>query len=171
MLTTFDDDEAVYGALLAGATGYLLKQAAPRDLIAAVRAIAAGDAWIDPAVAGRVIKALADVPRVADRVPELRGRLTAREREVLVLMAEGLSNAEIADAAGGRRGHGEDPRLPGPDEDRDAGPRPGHRAGVPLRSGRPRPRLALTRCLSQGRGRRSVVRQIRSGAPFQQPWK
>lgn len=96
VLTTFDDDEAVYGALLAGATGLLLKQAAPRDLGAAVRAVAAGDAWIDPPVAGRVIRALASVPRVTDRVPALVARLTAREREVVVLMAEGLSNAEIA---------------------------------------------------------------------------
>ena len=96
VLSTYHDDEAVYGALLAGATGYLLKHAAPRDLVAAVRVIAAGNAWIDPAVAGRVIKALAEVPRVADRVPALVARLTPREREVLVLMAEGLSNAEVA---------------------------------------------------------------------------
>jgi DNA-binding NarL/FixJ family response regulator len=96
MLTTFDDDQAVYGALLAGASGYLLKHAAPQDLVTAVRCVAAGDAWIDPAVAGKVIRALATVPRVADVVPELVGRLTPREREVLVLMAQGLSNAEIA---------------------------------------------------------------------------
>jgi DNA-binding NarL/FixJ family response regulator len=96
ILTTFDDDEAVYGALLAGASGYLLKGAAPHDLIAAVRRVASGEAWLDPAVAGRVIKALANVPRVGQSVSELIARLTPRERDVLVLMAEGLANHEIA---------------------------------------------------------------------------
>lgn len=97
VLTTFDDDEAVYGALRGGASGFVLKHAAPADLIAAVRRVAAGDVWIDPAVAGKVVAALGgpdDSPRYAS---ELLDRLTPREREVLALMAHGLSNAQISE--------------------------------------------------------------------------
>jgi len=95
MLTTFDDDEAVYGALIAGASGFLLKQAAPRDLVTAVRRVAAGDYWLDLAITGTVIAGLRKLPRPAQDSPQLLQRLTPREREVLVLMAHGLSNSEI----------------------------------------------------------------------------
>jgi DNA-binding NarL/FixJ family response regulator len=97
ILTTFNDDAAVYGALRAGASGFLLKHAAPQDLSAAVRSVAAGNSWLDPAVAGKVIKALAEVPSAGTDLGELIGRLTPREREVLSLMALGLSNAEISE--------------------------------------------------------------------------
>lgn len=97
VLTTFDDDEVVYGALRAGASGFLLKHAAPTDLIAAVRKVAAGEAWIDPAVARKVITAVAGLSDFSQGASELIERLTPREREVLVLMAHGLSNAEIRD--------------------------------------------------------------------------
>lgn len=96
VLTTFNDDEAVYGALSAGASGYLLKHAAPHDLGIAVRRVAAGEAWIDPAVAGQVIKALSDLPKNGQPRSVLIERLTNREREVLALMAEGLSVTEIS---------------------------------------------------------------------------
>jgi DNA-binding NarL/FixJ family response regulator len=96
VLTTFDDDDDVYGALLAGASGYLLKRAAPTDLATAVRRVAGGEAWLDPAVAGRVIASLARIPHVGENPTEDVARLTPREREVLVLMAHGLSNQEIA---------------------------------------------------------------------------
>jgi DNA-binding NarL/FixJ family response regulator len=97
VLTTFHVDEAVYAALRAGATGFVLKDAAPNELVAAVRAVAAGEAWLDPAVARQLIDEFASHPP-----SELPGAgevqaLTRREREVLVLMAHGLSNAEIAD--------------------------------------------------------------------------
>ena len=97
VLTTFDDDAAVYGALRGGASGFLLKHAAPGDLVTAVRRVAGGDAWLDPAVTARVIAAVAGSGPAAPRSPELIDRLTPREREVLVLMANGLSNAEIRD--------------------------------------------------------------------------
>jgi DNA-binding NarL/FixJ family response regulator len=95
VLTTFDDDAAVYDSLKAGASGFLLKHAAPKDLVGAIRKVAMGEAWIDPAVAGKVIAALAALPRTGQGSGQLLERLTAREREVLALMAHGLSNTEI----------------------------------------------------------------------------
>lgn len=97
ILTTFSDDESVYGSLRAGASGFLLKHAAPHDLIAAIHKVAAGEAWIDPAVAGRIIATLAQSPAPGDLPSRLVEQLTPRECEVLKLMAHGLSNTEIKD--------------------------------------------------------------------------
>lgn len=96
VLTTFGDDDAVHGALRAGASGFLLKHAAPRDLLAAIREVAAGRAWIDPAVGRHVIDAL--VVSSASVPDEDFGRqLTPRECEVLALVALGLSNTDIVE--------------------------------------------------------------------------
>ncbi len=97
VLTTFDDDEAVYGSLRAGAHGFLLKHAAPEDLVAAIVRVAAGDAWLDPRVAGKVISALAGSPDPGSAGADRIARLTPREREVMSLIAHGLSNSEISD--------------------------------------------------------------------------
>jgi DNA-binding NarL/FixJ family response regulator len=93
ILTTFDLDEYVYEALRAGASGFVLKDDPPEQLIAAVRTVAAGDALLSPAITKRVIKQFARAPRPTR--PKGIDDLTARESDVLRLIARGLSNAEI----------------------------------------------------------------------------
>ena len=95
ILTTFDLDEVVYGALRAGASGFLLKDAPANQLVEAVRVVARGDALVDPGVTRRLIAGFARWPPHQERPPELTG-LTEREMTVLRLVARGLSNREIA---------------------------------------------------------------------------
>ncbi|MEU9476384.1 response regulator transcription factor [Streptomyces sp. NPDC048191] len=99
VLTTFDLDEYVYGALRAGACGFLLKDSGPERLLAAVTAVEGGDALFAPSVTRRLVEAFArrQAPASADAAPPDLGVLTSRETEVLRLTARGLSNLEIAD--------------------------------------------------------------------------
>ncbi len=96
MLTTFDMDNYVYEALRAGASGFLLKDVPPEQLVAAIRAVASGDALLSPSITRLLIEEfIRRPPDSARAAPELQG-MTEREVEVLRLMAQGLSNAEIA---------------------------------------------------------------------------
>jgi DNA-binding NarL/FixJ family response regulator len=96
MLTTFDLDDYVYAALRSGASGFLLKDARPEDILNAIRVVASGEALLAPSVTRRLIERFAAAPQAA-RPPTELAQLTVRESDVLVLIAQGRSNAEIAD--------------------------------------------------------------------------
>ena len=117
ILTTFDLDEYVYEALRAGASGFLLKDRPPEELVAAVRVVAAGDALLAPSVTRRLVEEFARRPDPPPP-PAALDELTDREREVLVL--HGSRPVEPGDRPGALRGgdHGEDPRRPRPAEAR-----------------------------------------------------
>ncbi|MET7666740.1 response regulator transcription factor [Micromonospora luteifusca] len=96
ILTTFDLDEYVYGALRAGASGFLLKDTPPADLLAGIRVVAAGEGLLAPTVTRRLIDEFARRPEPARPLPRRLDGVTEREREVLALIARGLSNSELA---------------------------------------------------------------------------
>jgi DNA-binding NarL/FixJ family response regulator len=99
ILTTFEQDDYILGALKAGASGFLLKRTRPEELIAAIHTVAAGDALLSPSVTRRVIDRMASHPVIGDPATDDRlAELTPREREVLELIAQGLGNREIAAA-------------------------------------------------------------------------
>ena len=98
ILTTFEQDDYIFGAIDAGASGFLLKRARPEELLAAVHSVASGDSLLAPSVTRIVIDRMARQRHVDSAAGERLEELTPREREVLELVARGLSNGEIADA-------------------------------------------------------------------------
>lgn len=97
VLTTYDDEEVLAAALRAGANGFLLKGSAAEDLLRAVKTVAGGGSWLDPAVTGAVLASYRSAPPAHERAAAPPDLLTPREQEVLVLMARGATNSELAE--------------------------------------------------------------------------
>ena len=97
ILTTFEQDDYIFGALNAGASGFLLKRTSPEELIAGIHTVAVGDSLLSPSVTRRVIDRMAQQPATDRPYDERLGELTPREQEVLAQVARGLSNTEIAE--------------------------------------------------------------------------
>jgi DNA-binding NarL/FixJ family response regulator len=98
ILTTFETDEYILGALRAGASGFLLKRSSPEQLVAAIHTVAEGEALLSPSVTRRLIDRVSAQPLIGGETDPRLDELTPREREVLELIAQGLSNSEIAEA-------------------------------------------------------------------------
>ncbi|WP_371582130.1 response regulator [Streptomyces sp. NBC_01314] len=95
MLTSFDDEEALLDAIMAGASGYVLKQIKGSDLVSAVRTVASGQSMLDPATTARLMRSLRAEPVATPAVPSELASLSPRERDILALIGEGLTNREI----------------------------------------------------------------------------
>ena len=160
ILTTFEVDEYVFAALRAGAGGFLLKDAEPDALLHAIRVVAAGEALLSPSVTRRVVEVFAggsapDAPQAA-----LLAELTDREREIVALVAGGLSNGDIARAARHQPRDRPHARLARDDQARRARPRAARRVRVRERDRRSRP----ARCVAAARADYVGLRTRRAAA-------